>query len=69
MLTLRFAQDMGSALHRAVNGRHYDVAKWLIQAGATVDLKDIMGRTPMDLARASQDEEMQGILEKAGAVA
>ncbi|KAK3167662.1 hypothetical protein OEA41_010789 [Lepraria neglecta] len=64
----RYGEDMGSALHRAVNGGHRDVVKFLIERGADVGLKDVIRRTPMDLAKARNDEELEKVLEEAGAV-
>ena len=64
----RYKEDMGSALHRAVNAGHRDVVEYLIKQGANLNLKDEMERTPMDLARTRKDEVIENLLEDAGAV-
>lgn len=64
----RYREDMGSALHRAVNGGHRDVVRFLIEKGADVGLKDLLGRTPMDLALARNKEELVEMLKGADAV-
>ena len=65
----RYREDMGSALHRAVNGGHRDVVHFLIERGANLNLKDVLGRTPMDLALAKNDEHIAKMLKEAGAAA
>ena len=63
----RYKEDVGSALHRAVEGRHKDIVRFLIEKGANVNLRDIMGRTPLMLARAKKDGELVELLKKHGA--
>ena len=58
----RYQEDMGSALHRAVNAGHRDIVEFLIKQGASLDLKDEMGRTPLDLARTRKDEAIEELL-------
>ena len=64
----RYKEDMGGALHRAVNAGHCDVVEYLIKRGADVNLKDEMGRTPMDLARMRKDGSIEELLKDAGVV-
>ena len=47
----RYREDMGSALHRAIARGHESVVRFLIDSGADVNLKDMMGRTPLVLAQ------------------
>ncbi|KAL9099816.1 MAG: hypothetical protein Q9163_004739 [Psora crenata] len=62
-----YREDMGSALHRAVNGSHRDVVRFLIEKGANVHLKDVLGRTPLDLALARKNNDIVKMLEASGA--
>ncbi|KAG7006054.1 hypothetical protein G7Y79_00016g040390 [Physcia stellaris] len=64
----RYKEDVGSALHRAVNAGHRDVVEYLIKQGASLNLKDEMGRTPLDLARTRKDESIEELLNGDGAV-
>ncbi|CAD6592496.1 MAG: hypothetical protein ASARMPRED_006369 [Alectoria sarmentosa] len=64
----RYREDMGSALHRAVHGGHAEVVLVLLEKGANVDLKDMMGRTPLSLAQARNDQKLEALLKKHGAV-
>lgn len=64
----RYKEDMGSALHRAVNAGHRDIVDYLIKQEANLNLKDEMGRTPMGLARTRKDESIEKLLKDAGAV-
>jgi ankyrin repeat protein len=41
---------MGTPLHHAIMGRHYDVAKHLIEAGAELNVSVINFGTPLDVA-------------------
>ena len=59
----RYIEDMGSALHRVVGAGRRDMVKYLIERGADVDSKDVMGRTPMDVPKARNDEELLGNFE------
>lgn len=60
----RFKEDEGSALHRAVYSGHRDLVDFLIQKGPNRDSRDMMGRTPMDVARARGDAVIQKMLEE-----
>ncbi|RDB22063.1 putative ZDHHC-type palmitoyltransferase 6 [Hypsizygus marmoreus] len=42
---------LGTALHEAVLGGQVDAVRWLIGKGARRDVKDSLGRTPLELAR------------------
>jgi len=42
---------MGSALHRAVEGGRERAVSYLLDQEADVNLKDVMGRTPLNLAQ------------------
>ncbi|KAL9636306.1 MAG: hypothetical protein Q9164_002907 [Protoblastenia rupestris] len=57
-----YEEDMGSALHKAIDGGHEEVGRFLKDEGADVSLKDIMGRTSLILAQAKQDEKMVELL-------
>ena len=61
----RYKEDMGSALHRAVYAGHRDIVEYLIKQGADLNLKDEMGRTPIDLARTRRDESIERLLKDA----
>lgn len=43
-------EDLGSALHKATMNGHEELAVWLIDAGASMELRDAQGRTPEVLA-------------------
>lgn len=58
----RYKEDMGSALHRAVFAGHRDVVEYLIKRGASLGLRDEVGRTPLDLARARKNEAIEELL-------
>ncbi len=64
----RFREDMGSALHRAVVGGHEAVVKFLVDKGADVNLKDVMGRTPLALAQARGNSAIVELLRERGAL-
>ncbi len=59
----RFTEEMGSALHKAVRNGHEEVVKLLLDYGANVNLKDMMGKTSMDLAGALSDQEISHLLQ------
>lgn len=63
----RFKEDMGSALHRAVEGEHEEVVEFLLDQGADANLKDVMGRTPLALAEAKRNGRIMGFLKERGA--
>lgn len=64
----RFLEDMGSALHRPVVGGHEAVVKFLVEKGANVNLKDVMGRTPLALAQAKGNGAIVELLRERGAL-
>ncbi|KAL8684551.1 MAG: hypothetical protein Q9218_008241 [Villophora microphyllina] len=59
----RYKEDMGSALHRAVQAGHEDVVQFLIDSGANVMLRDPIGRTPLSLAQAGGNYSILVMLE------
>lgn len=44
-------RDLNTALHRAARGYSPDMAKLLLERGARLDMKNVDGKTPLDLAR------------------
>ncbi|KAI4200169.1 MAG: hypothetical protein LQ350_004130 [Teloschistes chrysophthalmus] len=58
----RYKEDMGTALHKAAGAGHEDVARFLIDNGARLDIRDPLGRTPMALAQAEGKERMVKLL-------
>ncbi|KAL3482814.1 ankyrin repeat-containing domain protein, partial [Aspergillus germanicus] len=49
---------MGSPLHHAAKMGNTEMARFLIDAGANIQLKDPMGRTPEDLALKNNHREI-----------
>lgn len=64
----RFQGDMGSALHKAVAGGYEAVVEFLIENGADVNLKDVMGRTPLALAQGKGNSVIVELLGERGAL-
>lgn len=58
----RYEEDVGSALHRATYKGHEDTTRLLLEKGANVELKDMMGRTALDLAHAGKHEKLEAML-------
>lgn len=56
-----------TALHQAVEHRHYEVARLLVSAGADLDVRDKLGDTALHLAVANNDVAMIELLLNAGA--
>jgi ankyrin repeat protein len=54
-----------TALHDAVWHGHTDTARVVIDAGARLDLRDLYGRTPLDMARDYGYSELVDLLERA----
>lgn len=46
-----------------------DVVRLLLERGANVDLKDVMGRTPVELAQAGKHEKLKALLTERSTVA
>ena len=61
------AADCCSALHCAVDGKYPDVAKVLIDAGADIEAKNNLGRSPLHLASENGELALVKILVRAGA--
>ena len=59
----RETEKMGSALHKAAGKGNYSVMKLLLKRGAKVSLKDGQGKTPLDVARLAEQDEVIQILE------
>ncbi|OMO72368.1 hypothetical protein CCACVL1_17837 [Corchorus capsularis] len=57
--------DYRTALHVAASESLYSVAKTLVEAGASVFLKDRWGNTPLDEARMGGNKSLIGLLETA----
>jgi ankyrin repeat protein len=56
----------GTALHEAVNRRRYEVAKVLLENGASVDAKTNVGKTPLDMAIKWKQKKIADLLRKHG---
>ncbi|KAL8726819.1 MAG: hypothetical protein Q9181_005916 [Wetmoreana brouardii] len=63
----RYKEDMGSALHKAAEGGHEDVDRFLINNGAMLDIKDPLGRAPMALVQTKGKDKMVELLRTDGA--
>ena len=63
----RYREDVGSALHRAAYAGHCEVVELLVGRGANLDLRDLSGRTAMDLAVDRGNERVMEVLRGAGA--
>ncbi len=64
----RCDKDDGSALHQAVRNGHDELVPFLLAKGADVNLKDVMGRTPLAFAKAKGNEKLVSMLKEHGAV-
>jgi len=53
-----------SPLHTAVEAKHQRSVEVLLKAGARVDVQDLKGDTPLDIAMKQGNEQMIGILKK-----
>lgn len=58
----RYEEDVGSALHRAAYKGHEDITRLLLEKGANVELKDMKGRTALELAHAGKHEKLEALL-------
>lgn len=52
-----------TALHHAVAGGHLEIARLLLEKGASIRAENAQGLTPMDVARRKSQEEMVRLLE------
>lgn len=55
-------EEMGSSLHHAARQGYTEMALFLIDAGANIHLKDLMGRTAEDLALEKNHTEILNAL-------
>ncbi len=51
-----------TALHLSVSSKSKRIVMKLLQNGATPDIKDIKGKTPLDLARTKKQREIEEII-------
>ncbi|MBN1798262.1 MAG: ankyrin repeat domain-containing protein [Spirochaetales bacterium] len=66
-INLQDKNDRDSALHMAAAQGHADVVKLLLAKGARLDIHNKEGKTPLDLAREAENQEIIDILLQAGA--
>eukprot|EP00913_Durusdinium_trenchii_P024901 g23374.t1 len=59
------AAERATALHIAAFNGHLHTAELLVAAGASLDVKDKKGMTPLDLARQFKEQEVVKLLESA----
>lgn len=60
----RYKEDVGTALHRAVVGGHTEVVTILLEEGADIEVRDLMGKTALDLAREQNNANIAKLLEE-----
>ena len=60
----RSDETVGSALHQAVRKGHADIVSLLLREGADVGLKDLRGRTPLELAEAEGNDTVNSLLKE-----
>ena len=58
----RYEEYVGSALHRAAYRGHEEITRVLLENGASVELKDMRGRTALDLAHMGKHEKLEAML-------
>ena len=63
----RYDETVGSALHQAVRKGHPEIVSLLLREGASLDLKDLRGRTPLALAEAEGNDAIKSIMKEHGA--
>ncbi|MCJ1370856.1 hypothetical protein MMC20_002069 [Loxospora ochrophaea] len=63
----RTLKDVGSALHKAIDGRYEEMVKLLLDRGAKIDLEDGQGRTALRLAEAKNSTKIAELLKYHGA--
>ena len=54
--------EHGAPLHGAVGSRNVEVAEYLIERGAELDVLNSDGQTPLDVAMSYNDTEMLHLL-------
>ena len=59
----RKKKEEGTALHKAAAGGYVDLAALLLEKGATLGVKDPLGRTPVERARGEGREVMVAFIE------
>jgi ankyrin repeat protein len=59
--------DVDAPLHRAVYTKQPQIVELLLEHGAAIDLPDLLGRTPIDIAIKEGDREMVTFLVDRGA--
>ena len=57
---------VGTPLHTALHQQRWDILKFLLQKGALKQVRDKLGRTPLDLAKARGKAKMVRLLQEAG---
>lgn len=62
----RKAGEEGAPLHKAAARGDLEMAKMLVEMGARGDVKDRMGRTPLNRAREEGETEVAEYLEGVG---
>ncbi|XP_027007497.1 diacylglycerol kinase iota isoform X4 [Tachysurus fulvidraco] len=63
ILDLTDKETGDTALHKAACNRHYDVCKLLLEAGASCNKTNFMGKTPKDCAQEAGDTDLASYLE------
>jgi ankyrin repeat protein len=66
-IALMAGSQKSSALHRAVDQGHLELAQWLVNQGAPLDLQDFQGKTPLFVAASNCNLEICRWLLKRGA--
>ena len=59
-------EGLQGALHGAVMRNRVEMARWLLEHGASVDQKNFQGKTPLQVAEDDGFEEMAALLREHG---